>query len=239
MKRPMIFNYMYWDARHVGNQRTIKFFTETDEDDESVTTLSEEAAIHWLFNNPHFFEMFADGFFGYYTGVEKYFGLKEPFTNQNKKPGDIDLLLLDKEKPHQAIAFECKKVKAITIDEHISKVNNIEKIRKGILQVNQYQSLGFYQSYLLIILLDDGRYKKTPNQMFRAHKEDVERIYDIPWNENLNSDVGVVYVKVNQTTGRHINFTGGFGFCIDKPAQKLEQTASMTNKVKELIKQNH
>jgi hypothetical protein len=90
---------------------------------------------------------------------------------------------------------------------------------------NAYRELGFHQTYLMIILLDDGRAMSTPNTMFRYGTEKtIEYIYSIPKQEPLHDDVGVIYVKISQPTGKHINLTGGIGFCIDKKAKRLDQS---------------
>ena len=234
----MVFKQIYYDVQPIGGKTKVSFFTEKKKNDVSVTSMSEDQAIKWLFQNESFRQFFIKDFFGNSNNIRSYFGLTEPFTTRNKKPGDIDLLLVNPNRPDKSIAFECKRVKALSIDNYSSKINNVEKIRHGVIQANKYQSLGFHQSYLLIILLDDGRHYNTPNTLFRNTSTDqLTHMYDIPWNEPLNNDVGIIFIKVNQTTSNHINLTGGIGFCIDKLAKPLEQTSSMTNKIKDLIRQ--
>jgi len=184
--------------------------------------------------------MFLPDFFDNPNNVKSYFGLTEPFTQKNKKPGDIDLLLVDTDNPDKAIAFECKRVKAVSLENQTAKVNNTGKIKHGVLQVNKYQKLGFHQTYLMIILLDDGRNYKTPNTLFRssANIDELKQLYDLPFNEPLNNDTGVIFIIVNQPTGKDINLTGAIGFCLDKFAELHEQKKSLTNKIEELIKQN-
>jgi len=236
MKRQMIFRQLYYD-RQLIDGATISFFTESNDQDASVTLMSEDQAIRWLFNNSPIKDIFIDGFFLEPSYVVPFFGLREPFTDVHKKPGDIDLLLVDERFPNSTIAFECKRVKAISIDADNAKVNNINGIRHGVIQANKYQSLGFHKSYLMIIMLEDSRTLDAGNAMMRNSKsEDVEKIYEIPWNEKLHDDVGIVFVNVTQPTGKHYNSMGGIGFCIDKPAQSLDQTIEMTNKVKRLLK---
>lgn len=237
MRQLMIFKQMFSDTQFTGGRTDIPFFIESEQDEESVTSMTEDQAVKWLFHNSSFQQFFIKDFFENAKNVKTYFGLSEPFTIKNKKPGDIDLLLVDPDRPDKSIAFECKKVKAYTIDEETAKVNNTEKIRHGVIQANKYQSLGFHQSYLLIILLDDGRHSKTPNILLRnTNMDQLKRLYEIPWNEPLNNDIGIVFINVNQISGNHINQTRGLGFCIDKQAQPLEQTTAMTNKIKELLK---
>ena len=239
MKRQMIFRQTYYDSQVLTGAETISFFTETDENSASVTSMTEDQAIKWLFNTYSFGQTFKEDFFNHSNRVEAFFGEKQPFVMTGKKPGDIDILLVDKERPDQAIAFECKRLKVTSLDKTISKVNNVNGIKTGVKQANGLQSLGFYKSYLLIILLDDGRQLEYPNTMMRNSKsETVEEVYDIPWNEPIHNDVGIVFVKVTQQTGKHFNEMAGIGICVDKKAQELQQTNTMTNKIKELLNRN-
>jgi hypothetical protein len=75
-----------------------------------------------------------------------------------------------------------------------------------------------------------------PNSIFNySQASDIECIYEIPFNEPLHSDVGVIYIKVNQISSKHINHRGGLGFCIDKTAGKMEQLHDTTIKIKQLL----
>lgn len=236
MKRRMIFRQSYYDSQVLTGPTEIPFFTENDADSDSVTSMTEDQAIKWLFNSFSFGQTFIESFFNSPTSVHTFFGKKEPFVSFGKKPGDIDILLVDKERPDRAIAFECKRLKVTSVETHLPKINNWKGIKHGVKQANGLQSLGFYKSYLMIILLDDSRHFDYPNTMMRNSKwHEVEEVYDMPWNEPLNQDVGIVFVRVTQPTGKHFNEMAGIGFCIDKNANEQEQTISMTNKVKELF----
>lgn len=237
MNRILYFKTVIIDSLPITEQKTVySFFTENNEDDESVTSMSEDQAIRWLLNHPALRDSLLSEFFPDAFRIKCFFGVTKPFTSIGKMPGDIDVLLVDPMQPQKAVAFECKRVKSISIKDGESKLNNVEKIKKGIKQANQYQSLGFYKSYLMIILLDDGRKMDTPNVIFRyGRAENIGHMYDIPWQEPLNVDVGIIFVKVNQMTGKHINFSVSIGYCIEKEATPLEQTHEMTNKVRELL----
>lgn len=229
------------DSLPIKEQETVySFFTENEEDEESVTGMSEDQAIRWLMNHPVFRKDFLGEFFANVSDVKCFFSTVEPFTSHNKMPGDIDLICVETLQPHKPVAFECKRVKAVSIKEGESKVNNAEKIKKGVKQANQYQSLGFHKTYLVVILLDDGRKMDTPNVPFRyGRAENIGHVYDIPWQEPLHKDVGIIFIKVNQMTGRNYNFSVSIGYCVEKEAVPLDQTNEMTNKVRELIKINH
>jgi hypothetical protein len=194
--------------------------------------MTEEQAIRWLFQNNTFSKHFLENFITDTTAIRPYFGVTNPFVTGGKKPGDIDLMLVDPMRPDRTMAFECKRVKATSLCKDYSTVNNANGIRKGVLQANALQSLGFHRSYLMIILLDDGRELDYPNTMMRrSTSNNVEDIYEIPFNEKIHDDVGVVYVKVTQPTGKHFDLMGGTGVCIDKEAGRLDQSSEMTSKV--------
>ena len=226
-----IFNTMIYDRQRIEGSKT-SFFHESMDNDESVTNNTEELIVNWIFNHKSTARFFASHFATDLLNLRAYSGLTKPFTTNNQKPGDIDLLFVDPYSPNKSIAFEVKKVKALAIDNEVSKVNGSEKIIKGVMQVNRYQSIGFHRTYLLVIILNDGRAKNTPNVMLRkANSKDVTRVYNIPWNEPLHEDVGITFLDINQFTGRHINQTGSLGLCIDKEASWLDQTYELTLKI--------
>jgi hypothetical protein len=236
MQRQMIFRQSYYDSQVLTGANEIPFFRESEENSESVTTMTEDQAVKWLLNSFSFRHTFIESFFEKSKNVYSFFGIKEPFVIVGKKPGDIDILLFDKERPDKAIAIECKRLKVTSVDSPLPKVNNSKGIKHGVKQANGLQSLGFYKSFLMIILLDDSRHFDYPNTMLRNSKwHEVEEVYDMPWNEPLNQDVGIIFIKVTQPTGKHFNEMAGIGICIDKKANEQEQTTSMTNKIKELI----
>jgi len=61
-------------------------------------------------------------------------------------------------------------------------------------------------------------------------------VYNIPWNQELNREGGVIYVQVTQSTGLHYNKMNSIGICIDKNAEGLEQSKRLTEKIKRLEK---
>lgn len=232
----MIFRQSYYDSQVLTGANEIPFFRESEENSESVTTMTEDQAVKWLLNSFSFRKTFVESFFEKSQNVYSFFGIKEPFVIVGKKPGDIDILLFDKERPDKAIAIECKRLKVTSVDSPLPKVNNSKGIKHGVKQANGLQSLGFYKSFLMIILLDDSRHFDYPNTMLRNSKwHEVDEVYDMPWNEPLNQDVGIIFIKVTQPTGKHFNEMAGIGICIDKRANEQEQTTSITNKIKELI----
>ncbi|RZJ36539.1 MAG: hypothetical protein EOO51_00020 [Flavobacterium sp.] len=236
MNRTLVFKKIIYDTQISNGTRELTFFAETDRNDESVAEMTEEQILSWLFQNQSFKLLFCEDLFENYKAVESFLGVSQPFTTKNKKPGDIDLLLVDPNYPEKTIVFECKRVKAVSQADRPTKVNNVEKVKKGVVQAEFYQPLGFHQTYFVIILLDDGRKYKTANSIFRTTDvEHLKNLWNIPQKASLMEDIGIILVKVEQTTGKHINLSANFGVCIDRHAKQFIQSQELTNKVLELI----
>ncbi|MEO4005055.1 hypothetical protein [Flavobacterium sp. CAU 1735] len=229
-----IFRKIIYDSQYINGTGEIKFFTGNDENDESVTEMTEDQIIKWLFANSSFRSIFYETLFEDYKTVKYFTEVTHPFTTKNKKPGDIDVLLVDPSHPEKTIVFECKRVKCISQDDQTTKINNLQKIKKGVVQAEFYKNLGFYQSYLMIILLDDGRKYNTPNILFRT-TDMPNDYYNIPTDEGLSEEIGIIFVKVEQFSGRHIDKSGGFGICIERYSNEFEQSAELTNKVVDFV----
>ena len=239
MERTLIWRQLYYDTQPIDGRTSIPFFIESDENSESVTAMSERAALQWLFSSPGFSQDFSAFLFEDMRQVELLYEKVEPITHRHNKPGDIDLILCSNELPHEAIAFECKRVKVTSESPTMSRVNNRNALRTGVKQANGLQSLGFFQSYLLVILLDDVRHRDYRNIMMRNSKgEAIEEVFEIPQNEPIHADVGVIYVKITQPTGKHVNDMAGIGFCIDKEAGRQSQRESLTQDIKQLLATN-
>ncbi len=164
--------------------------------------------------------------------------LKEDILEWGQKPGDVDILLWPENRPQLAVAIECKRVKVQVDESGLEKANKLQGITKGIWQSNQLRSLGFHRTYLLILIVTDGRNKKQVNSLFRhANSETIQEVYNIPWHEELDNEVGVIYVQITQPTGLSHNEMYGFGVCIDKQCSRLEQSRTLTDKIRRLEKQ--
>lgn len=238
MQRTLRWRQVYYDTQPMYGPSSIPFFVESDETSESVTSMSERAALQWLLNSPSFCLDFIATLFQDMRQSAVFYEVVEPITHRHNKPGDIDLILCSKECPHEAIAFECKRVKVTSESPTVSKVNNSRALRTGVKQANGLQSLGFFQSYLLVILLDDARHRDYPNVMMRNSQGiDIDEVFEIPQNEPLHNDVGVIYVKVTQPTGKHVNEMAGIGFFIDKVAGRQSQKELLTQNIQQLLLQ--
>jgi hypothetical protein len=128
-------------------------------------------------------------------------------------------------------------VKAIAIDTEKEKVNKIDSIGDGVIQANALHNLGFHRTYLLILVVIDGRNKTDYNVLCRGLSNiTFERVYDFPLRDKLNEDVGVIFIEISQPTGKSIDSMARVGICIDKEAKRLEQPLNLTNRIDRLLR---
>ncbi len=230
MLQSLLFKTMIYDVQPVTGSVT-SFFAESSVQDESVTQMEEARIVKWLFTRDRTRNFLISEFTGDPLNTNIFLQVTEPFTKANEKPGDIDLLMIHSLFPQFAIACECKRVKIISTDGN-AKINNAEKIQKAVVQAKAYQSMGFCQTYLIIIIEDDGRQLTTPNLLLRQGKSTgINRIFSMPWEEGLHPDIGVAFIYVSQMSGTTVNKRGHIGICVDKRANLIEQPSQMTQNV--------
>lgn len=226
------------DRQRIDGSSTISFFVNNPEPDVSVTRTfeSEDEAVNWLMSNNDFQRILFGNVFPSSNSVVHHCGVKEPITVPNKMPGDIDILLYEKESPKNAVGIECKIVKSESRENQPPKINKITSVqKKGTIQANGYAELGFSRVYLLVILLDDGRHYNNPNVMFRTTPSEwLKELYGFDWQSRMNDDIGIIYVHVNQFTSNHINQTKGLGLRIEREATFRNQNECLTKKIQNL-----
>lgn len=220
------------------NCNTLSFF----EDDstcsgERVTGIIEDRIVSWLFSqyllrNLLFEEM--------NLNMNSLYGLRvtEPFiSDKNKKPGDIDVFVCDKQLPCEAVVIECKRVKVETSKEGIEKVNKIHCIGEGVKQANALRELGFHKSYLALLAEVDGMYRDEYNVLGRGMSTEVfHQLYDFPKRDNLHEDVGLIFIEIVQPTGKIFKDHAMVAVCVEKKAKPLEQSIKLSNMVKDYLK---
>jgi hypothetical protein len=234
--RHLIFDQIYVHGQFTKEgQLNYSFFDDTDiVDQERVTDSSEQEIIKWIFDNPQTYSHFMRSVIWKGREISYKLEVRQPVLEYSQRPGDIDILMWPTNEPHLAVAIECKRAKVTYDHTGKEKVNRLNYINKGIKQANQLREHGFHKTYILICIVTDGQHKDIPNSFFRYgnSNELKEAIYSIPWNEELHSDVGVIYVQLTQPTGRSHNSMYGFGICIDKQAKELDQPVNLTNRIK-------
>lgn len=153
-----------------------------------------------------------------------------------KKIGDVDLLLIPKNRPDVSIAVEFKRVKVKCYSKDDESVNKVEEIRrKGIKQAKILADIGFSQVYLGIMLQYDGRKMRNEHIFFRYSDGPASNdVYDLIYTEKIDPRVGIFYLRLNQPTGRNFSKQGSIGIFIDRVAARQKQSFALTNRLKEL-----
>ena len=208
-----------------------------DCDDDDVTKQEEEQILRWILSSS------AREFFFQELGIKPNpfvaLSVRHPVIEHGHfKPGDIDILICDQDRADQAIGIQCKRVKVRALSDEVDDCNKIPDITGGIKQVNlQREHLGFHRNYLMIVIETNGRSRSSNNVLFRGpSRESFKEIYDFPRRESLHPDVGIVFVKVTQPTGKSFQRMADIGICVDQDAARLEQTAQLTNRIADYMR---
>jgi hypothetical protein len=223
MKKLLAFKTIIVDSRFLPAGTTLRagesleYFKSDDHEEEELITEKkkhEEELIKWILQSD---------------------AKKITPEGTGKKPGDIDLLVCDNHRAERAIAFQSKAVSVVAHSQDEDDVNKLPDIRKGVLQANkQREVFGFYQNYLMVIIKAYGKNRLGSNVLFRGPTEETfKQIYEFPQRESLHSDVGIVFMRIVQPTGKSFNKMVEMGVCLDQAAATLDQPTRLTNRIKE------
>jgi len=216
---------------------TTHLFREGEKDNfKAVTAFTEREILDFLFSKHNLHHLLLDELGLPKGNIKSIRELQDPIIqNTNEKPGDLDLVLFSLDSVHRAVVIEAKCVKARTLKSGIIVLNKEKNIAKGISQVNQYLKFGFHRTYLLMILLDDGQHNKRFNQWLRDTNLGVSRkLFNKNFLKSLHPDIGLIYLKVNQITGKSILQSGKISLLTAKIAKKKKQKKTTTNAISSL-----
>jgi hypothetical protein len=215
---------------------SFSFFTNYgDLDEEKVTGVSEPDILRDLLSSDARNLILEE--LGVSSDCPMFFEVKNPVVQFGEKPGDIDLLICSEGRADKAIGIQCKRVKVEALDQNEDKCNKISSIAGGVRQANlQRRNFGFHQNYVAIIIETYGRLRDKSNTVFRGPtSETFNEIYNITQDESLDEEVGILFLKITQPTGKSWRRMQQVSVCVDKPASCLDQTARLTNRVSELL----
>jgi hypothetical protein len=242
MRRTLTFHRITFDVQRVGPGTfpgTLSFFTQESDGTElapSVRDVHEGAIVKWLLGHQQCRWLICSQLGLPATVVHRVCVTEPVLEKRNTKPGDIDWLCGDPERPDLALAAECKRVKVLARKEGEDHVNKIESLRDGVVQVNALAGLGIHHTFLVILLVVDGRVRTENNVVFRGVADAKFRdIYDFPLRDKLADEVGLVFIEIVQPSARSINGMGSVGICVDRPAKPREQTTTMTNRIRAVL----
>jgi len=216
-----------------------KLFEDDDsQKDERVNSLLEGELVKFLFtHNLNFYEYLIYEELGIKNTYCPFFERSRPIIdNQNEKPGDIDLLLVDKSQMNKSVAFQVKKLKGFIDIDNINKVK-FSNIEEGIVQSNKmFEKFRFYQNYLMLIVANDGMRNTSNNFFFRqVNGSEIKPLYLVQTYESLKVGIGVFIVEITQPTGKDIKKGGKIASKLLVQAAECVQSDSLNNKIELLV----
>ena len=147
--------------------------------------------------------------------------------------GDVDLLVCGNEEPHQAIAFEFKRVKIARHTFDTGSPNKLSAISKAVHQANALERIGFSTVVLGILLVTDGRERVEFNFAFRGASHDLLRTVDAAIDlSRLHVDVGVCRFEIVQPLDREFTMSGGISAKAFRIPKIRLQRAELTRRIK-------
>ena len=245
MKKLLAFNTVATDTFPIHAGQTLpagefRLFGEYgDLNDDNVTKQREEEILGWILSSPEGRSVLLQEL-GVGTDAFVALSVRQPIIERrNFKPGDIDLLICERNRADLAIGIQCKRVKVTALNQQDDQCNKLPDITGGIKQVNlQREKLGFHRNYLMIVIETFGRNRSDSTVLFRGPARDtLKEIYEFQRRESLHTDVGIIFVTVTQPTGKSFDNMSVIGVCVDQDATRMDQTDQLTNRIRELMRQ--
>lgn len=214
-----------------------------DWSDDRVTKPKEEALVNWFTTHPHARALLLEELrCPSDTGIQTL--VREPVLPRGCKPGDVDILLSHPDRPNEAVAVECKRVKVTPLDTEKNQVNKIDGIAEGVVQANQLRRHGFFRTFLCIITAVDAarqNHWNVPNRGIDPkttsfdERATFKRIVEFPDREALHPEIGIIFLEIVQPTGRSIKDLVTIRICIHGAATPQDQPAELTNRIKSYL----
>lgn len=173
---------------------------------DSITRIHEPQIVRWLVGNDSPRSLLLEAL-GMPDDAHCRTEVTDPFLGRKRSElGDIDLLICPRDRPHQAIAIEWKRVKSTVSRYNQDKPNKIDAAKKAIGQVKDLHGLGFSQTYIGVVAVADGQSAEDTNFAFRGLSNEtrgrLERVLD---SLRPPDGVGVVYMEIIQPTRKPID----------------------------------
>lgn len=241
MQRRMLkFNTIFSSIVKLGGpQQEVDLLDESGlaESEARMTEVSETDLLNWIFSNSDKRQLLLENMLTPNIAYTVFREKSAPILKDDDKPGDIDILLVPENREHESIALEVKRVKAKITEEGNEVINKVDTaFKKGIHQANALCDK-FHKTYLVLLIVTDGKNKQNVNPLFRGVNGDrIHELYSITFDESLNEKVGVVFVKITEPSVAEFNTMGYFGVCHDRSASPKEQLSEYTERIKKLVK---
>lgn len=234
MREQLIMRSICYDSVALSGATEYLLFSDADDENGSrFNEVSEIKLVEWIFGHPYNFK---DYLFYEELGIGKEYSLflevKKHLIKDTSGPGDIDILLVNKLKPHLSIAFQVKRIKASISgdDEAEIKIGNIDK---GVQQTkHMFQKYRFHKNYLMLIIVNDAQKRKHSQQVFRyATLDEKKVIYKHSGFGDLPEETGIYVFEISQPSANSIEHTAVLAAKALRQAKPIEQLQDTTLRI--------
>lgn len=245
----LIYRQVSFDTAHVSLDQpgSATFFDAApnpsmDDSSARVTAFDEKPIIRWLMLCPFSRQIIFEEL-GLPPDAFHRPEVVQPFYAPSE--GDIDLILCPRLSPHQAVAFECKRVKIESVNIGEDKVNKLRDVAGGVRQANKLYNgnAAFFQTYLAIIIEVDASGQGEINIPNRGIRSDTtpqhgdtrtttfKQIVEFPGRAELHDDVGIIFIEIVQPSHLSIDKQVSVRICVYRRAERRDQLTGVTNRV--------
>lgn len=198
-------------------------------DTASATDVHEAELARWLFTASVSSRLIAEEL-GLIPEMQLAFRMDtQVLVSTARGPGDIDVLAVNGMHPEQTVAVEVKRVKMSSDSYLTSQPNKLQELEKGCKQVGLLREIGFHRSYLLVVVVADGREQTEVGFPFRGPTPAlVEAVKGKLRSLTFHPDVGVAVVEVTQPIDRNIQDSGAIGIWTYQQASMIQQSPELT-----------
>lgn len=237
-EEPLIMRAVCYDSVELTGKAEYKFFD--DDDDiagDRVNEKSEEWLCKWILehslaspNYLFFEELNID------SGVSKYYSISKYIIKDRGRPGDIDILLVDRKYPQLSVAFQVKKVKGYIDNDNRSNLYT-KNLPDAIEQTKlMYEKYRFHKNYLMLIVPTDAAHRVENYQTFRYNSPfEKKTIYNFSGFGDLPENVGIFIYEINQPSLNSIDNTGVLSSKAIRLARGIDQLHDTTERINKLI----
>jgi hypothetical protein len=152
----------------------------------------------------------------------------------NTAPGefktDADVILCDPHSPHEAVAYEIKRIKfGVSALRPGGKPNKLHEFQKAVQQANRLAKIGFWKVYLYVIVVVDAREQNAGKITYQGLSSQLKSmVASVISLEKLQSRIGFGQLDFTQPMDYAPFTVGTHGLNLHRLASPANQPAELT-----------
>jgi len=117
------------------------------------------------------------------------------------RDGDVDVLLWNRDRPHEAAAIEAKRIKVKAATFETGKPNKLNALKKARIQANDLENLGFAYVFLFVLIVVDSRSLLEGREIsYDGPTPEIESKID----EAISKHMGILHARVGVIEHRFV-----------------------------------